>query len=399
MLRSCIDHCYTDVPEKLSEPIVESAGESDHLAIVVTKYTKAPVSKPQTVRKRHYKNFCIESFLTDINNSDINKSVTSKDNIEDAAQEFEEKFSEILNFHAPMKTFQMRKNYSPHISTETKFLIDERKALQEEAVKSGNQTLLNEFKLKAKEVKKSAKIDYINHNEKNMSEGVSVTQAWKTAKDVLGIQKNLSPTSIIQEGTTESNPLKLANIFNDFFVKKVKALREKTDSEPQIDPVARLKSWIEPKGKLTRFNLKRIDLKTFRNILKKMKGKRSHGVDNIDSYSLKLAGPLIENALMHLINLSIESQKFSSNWKPQQIFPLHKKGSKHEVKNYRPVSHLVEVGKMVEYAVYEQVVNHFTENKLFHDIHHGSISGHSIATADMKQPANRVNLVRVDLCG
>ena len=170
MLRSCIDHCYTDVPEKLSEPIVESAGESDHLAIVVTKYTKAPVSKPQTVRKRHYKNFCIESFLTDINNSDINKSVTSKDNIEDAAQEFEEKFSEILNFHAPMKTFQMRKNYSPHISTETKFLIDERKALQEEAVKSGNQTLLNEFKLKAKEVKKSAKIDYINHNEKNMSD-------------------------------------------------------------------------------------------------------------------------------------------------------------------------------------------------------------------------------------
>ena len=63
------------------------------------------------------------------------------------------------------------------------------------------------------------------------------------------------------------------------------------------------------------------------------------------------------------------------------IFPLHKKSSKLETKNYRPVSHLVEVGKMVEYAIYEQVLFHFTENKLFHENHHGSLSGHSTATA------------------
>ena len=112
-----------------------------------------------------------------------------------------------------------------------------------------------------------------------------------------------------------------------------------------------------------------------------MKGKRSHGVDLIDSFSIKLAGPLIEDALLHLINLSITQFKFAPNWKPQLIFPLHKKNKKEFVENYRPVSHLVEVGKLVEYAVYDQVVGHFTENQLFHENHHGSLSNHSTATA------------------
>ena len=112
-----------------------------------------------------------------------------------------------------------------------------------------------------------------------------------------------------------------------------------------------------------------------------MKGKRSHGINNIDSFSLKLAGPLMEDALEHLINLSIKKQIFASRWKPQLINPLHKKDDMLDPKNFRPVSHLVEVGKMVEYAVYVQVVEHFTLNNLFHENHHGSLAGRSTATA------------------
>ena len=36
---------------------------------------------------------------------------------------------------------------------------------------------------------------------------------------------------------------------------------------------------------------------------------------------------------------------------------------------------------MVEYAVYVQVIEHFTKHKLFHDNHPGSLAGHSAATA------------------
>ena len=55
-----------------------------------------------------------------------------------------------------------------------------------------------------------------------------------------------------------------------------------------------------------------------------MKVKKVHGVDNIDPYSLKIAGQFIEDALLQLVNQSLEQQKFATNWKPQLLNnPLH----------------------------------------------------------------------------
>ena len=84
-----------------------------------------------------------------------------------------------------------------------------------------------------------------------------------------------------------------------------------------------------------------------------------HGTDEMGSYSLKLAAPLKEESLIHLLNLSIETQKFAKPWKPQLILHFHKKKEKAKVENYRPMSHLAEVGKMVEYIVGEQILEHF----------------------------------------
>ena len=112
-----------------------------------------------------------------------------------------------------------------------------------------------------------------------------------------------------------------------------------------------------------------------------MKGGKSSGVDGIDSFSLKLAAPLLEDALEHLINLSIRTSTFSSFWKPQLIFPHHKKSDKTITKNYRPVSHLVEIGKLVEYTAFDQVMEHFQDHDLFHSNHHGGLPHHSTATA------------------
>ena len=53
--RSSIDHCYTNVPEKLSTPEVTAVGNSDHLGIAVTKYTRAELLNPRTVTKRSCK--------------------------------------------------------------------------------------------------------------------------------------------------------------------------------------------------------------------------------------------------------------------------------------------------------------------------------------------------------
>ena len=171
-------------------------------------------------------------------------------------------------------------------------------------------------------------------------------------------------------------------MFNKFFRNKVKKLRAKTNKPPSVPPTARLQQWLNTRGQPPpQFSLRKIDKKTLRMILKKMKPKRVHGTDWIDSYSLKVASPLLEDSLLHLVNLSIEQNKFANKWKPQLIHPFHKKKDRDLLENYRPVSHLVQVGKIIEYAVNFQIIEHFTKYCLFHPNHHGSLAGHSTATA------------------
>ena len=140
---------------------------------------------------------------------------------------------------------------------------------------------------------------------------------------MLGQVSSKSPSKIQFENEIISNPKGLAEAFNKIFQTKVRKLREKTDDiRPKIDPKVRLESWLGDKL-LPNFKLKKIDLSKLRKIMKKLKPSRSHGVDFIDSSSIKLALPLIEESILHLVNLSISSRKFSDLWKTQLVLPLH----------------------------------------------------------------------------
>ena len=101
----------------------------------------------------------------------------------------------------------------------------------------------------------------------------------------------------------------------------------------------------------------------------------------VDSYSLKLAAPILEDVLLHVINLSITSSSYPSPWKTQLIHPFHKKAEKTDPGNYRPVSHIPELSKLEEYAVFDQVSSHFTLHGLFHPNHHGFLPGQNTTTA------------------
>ena len=58
--------------------------------------------------------------------------------LEVAATAIEERFKRILDKHAPIRTYQMRKKYLPYLSATTKDLIRRRKEAKEAAVRFGD---------------------------------------------------------------------------------------------------------------------------------------------------------------------------------------------------------------------------------------------------------------------
>ena len=220
---SCIDHIYTNAPMKCDTPRVEAAGDSDHLGITITKFSKELVYKPQAVLKRNYKNFNIESFLHDIQHSSLNADVLSCINIDTAAAAFQEGFLDILDSHAPIKIFQTRKHYVPFLSDETKLLMEERDALKKVATETQDEVLFDEFRTKRNEVKKRLLYDEDNYHKKKFYDpNIDVRKAWKCVYNALGVISNKSPTKLKFNDQIITSPGGLASSFSKIFKDKVK---------------------------------------------------------------------------------------------------------------------------------------------------------------------------------
>ena len=113
-----------------------------------------------------------------------------------------------------------------------------------------------------------------------------------------------------------------------------------------------------------------------------MKGKRSSGLDWICGFTLKLAAPELIPEITKLVNISIRSGTFYSNWKQAKVLPGYKnKGSKFDCKFYRPISNLPEISKIQERIVHSQLYEYLCSNHLLHPSHHGFLQHHSTATA------------------
>lgn len=98
------------------------------------------------------------------------------------------------------------------------------------------------------------------------------------------------------------------------------------------------------------------------NVIKSIKNKKSVGDDEVPIFLIKSVAEEIAEPLRHIINLSLGSGIFPENLKITKIIPLHKKGKKTEVKNYRPIALLNNFSKIFERIIYERVI-HFLESE------------------------------------
>ena len=79
---------------------------------------------------------------------------------------------------------------------------------------------------------------------------------------------------------------------------------------------------------------------------------KATGPDGISARLLKEACPEIVPSLTHIINLSIRCGYFPDEWKISKVLPLYKEDIKSDPNNYRPISILPFVSKIIEKTKY-----------------------------------------------
>ena len=88
------------------------------------------------------------------------------------------------------------------------------------------------------------------------------------------------------------------------------------------------------------------------------------GHDGITSKILKLGGDVLKVPLTYIVNTSIKNSEYPAYWKISKMIALYKKGSRYEMKNYRPLSLLCVAGMILERVVAIQIEDYFESNNL-----------------------------------
>ena len=81
-----------------------------------------------------------------------------------------------------------------------------------------------------------------------------------------------------------------------------------------------------------------------------------------------------------ICNLSIKLSHFPHDCKLAKLKPLYKKGSKTDPKNYRPISLLPIVSKIIEKIIHDQTMEYLTDNKILYRYQSGFRKNHSTDT-------------------
>ena len=295
-----------------------------------------------------------------------------------ASAQFSKIFSSVLNNHAPLKIFQNRKNYAPYLSDTLKQEMSVRNKLKQQSIYSSDPGKLREYKILRNRIKSKLKNEKTAYYNKKLSECLNdANMLWKTSYQILGQNRDLSPKQIVYDGNLISSPLQLAEAFNKIFCDKVQKVKADIVDYITTAPVERLRLWLSTTElPIFPLDLSPINHESLRSYVKQLKGGRSSGIDDIDSFSLKLSAPLIEDVLLHLVNRAIKNGSFADSWKTQLVYPYYKKGDRCIGENYRPASNIPEISKLVEYAVHEQLLKHFQDNcftKITMDFYHHTV--------------------------
>lgn len=105
--------------------------------------------------------------------------------------------------------------------------------------------------------------------------------------------------------------------------------------------------------------------------LKKLKTNKSAGPDSLYPRILQENAEVIAEPLQIIFNSSLRTGRLPSIWKQGNICAIHKKGSRQDCNNYRPVSLTSIVCKLMEGIIRDKIMDYMSSNSLFSSKQYG----------------------------
>ena len=343
-----LDIIATNNPQAISNVHIESTCRSDHYLISFHHISKSPpiTSKSKETRKlwlySKTNTPSLQRYITNRLRTTFSPNPTTNvlwNLISSVLNEARIKFipSTSVQVHTPIW-------FSPEIRHKLKCVHTSRRSLRRCPNSSTKQAKLMREETELKLLMESTKIKF----EQNL-----ITSAYVNPNKLFSYIRNLStnksiPTSVYPQSsnTPTSTDLETAQAFNLFFQSVY------CKSDYVLPPIDQLPT---PSQQIHTVIISREDVQ---QALHTLDTQKSLGFDDIGPHLLKVcsASESLHTALTELYSACINTATIPDPWKVHKIIPIHKKGDRCIVSNYRPISLLCTTSIILERIIYNQII-------------------------------------------
>ena len=365
---SLLDHVLTNSTDRVSQSGVVDTSLSDHQLIYCTrKISRIKFNAHKYIRIRSLKNYNQSLFLEKLN--EINFPDYSKfETVNDAYSDFVGKVTSVIDQIAPMKEIRVKNNSPDWFDAEIHEEIETRDKLFAKFKKSKKSNDHKNYKKARNKVqhlinkkKKTFVVGKLNENIGKPKE------LWKSLKSLGLPSKKNTPSSICLEnnGTLSFDSKTNAEIFKDFYSNLAGDLLKKLPSPTNkfgIEAVKKYYKNMNLEGES--FSFRPTNHADILKLLEDVKTSKSAGIDNLAGKFLKEGASVLASPITDLCNLSISLSSFPDDCKIAKLKPLYKKETKTKPKNYRPISLLPLISKVIEKVIHNQTQNFLNKNRI-----------------------------------
>ena len=209
---------------------------------------------------------------------------------------------------------------------------------------------------------------YFNDNYNN------IKKTWEGIKSLISIHNNksLSPVSLNIDNKLNTDPVDIANCFNDYFSTIGSKLAKnifpsKNDHMHYLKTSNLMSIFLKPASEIEIINL----VSTLHN-------SKASGPFSIPTDVFKLTKHILASPMTDIINLSFITGIHPNNLKIAKVVPIFKnKGSNLQCNNFRPISLLSNINKIYEKLMYTRLYNFLDIHNCIYNLQFGFREKHS----------------------
>jgi hypothetical protein len=363
-----LDLILSSIPNIHSNSGVHKIGLSDHFLCYTCLDIKKPKYMHKVIRSRNYKRFDEKLFMKELKDNKELLDVKFINDTHSAWAKWKSIFNYVCNLHAPLKESRVKERHNPWITPQVVNMMYKRDYLHSQANKTKNPNLWNDYKELRNSITKKIKLlkkeyyssltDIHQNNPKKF---------WKEIKKIMPNKINTS--SLPNDMTVEELNTYFGSIGRD----TVKLISGITDNKQLF--------WKGPKS-IYNFSMVFTDSATVAKYLKVLGNNSNIDIHGMDSKLLSISAPVISSQICHIINLSIAQGNIPDDWKVARVTPIYKgKGNKDEPGNYRPISVICHIAKIMEKIIHAQLIKYLTIHDFISIDQSAYLKNHSTQTS------------------